>query len=809
MAKEVGKIKIGMYVDSDELADSIDQGLGKAEGKSAGRVGAFFKKMALAGGAAIATTAAKSLFDFSGFERSMNEVFTLLPGISKPAMDQMTDQVKDFAKEFGVLPEKVVPALYQSLSAGVPPDNVFAFLETAQKAAKGGVTDLTTAVDGISSVVNAYGADAMDASKASDLMFTAVRLGKTNFSELSASIFNVTPTAAALGVKFGDVTAALAAMTAQGVPTSVATTQLRQLFVELSKAGTDTSKVFEKVSGKSFKDFIAGGGNTQQALQLLERHAKDTGVGINDLFGSVEAGSAALALTGGGTDKFTDALKGMEDSAGATQGAFDRMDTGIGPIWDRLKARAKVALLDVGQRIVDFGRNVVAGFKGEGLGEFAGRFEEVAVRLGEIARGVVDTIKEHWPRIRETVGSVIDFIRDNATPVLAGLGVIVAATLVPAVASLAGAVAAVFSPVVLVVGALALLVAGVVYAYQNFEGFRKVVDAVAGFLVDTVWPKIQQFASFIAEQFGNLVGWVREHWGQIREAIGHVIEAVRAVIEGFVAFVQMLWRTFGDEILNIARIVWDQIRNVVETAVGIVRGVIVTVLSLINGDWGKAWDAIKGILSTAWEFIRETAVNGLRLLREIVEAGISGLVAYMREVPGRILEALGDLGSLLLGAGRNLIEGLISGIKNMAKAAADAAWGVVKGAAKAAWDAVVPGSPSKVGRAIGQNFGQGIAAGILDGSTWVQRSATSLMDDAIKEATAVTARLGLPPAPAMRPAAAVALPSSSASFDVAGPAAPDMDGLAERFAAALAANPTRAYVVASDVAEGLHRARTL
>ena len=242
---------------------------------------------------------------FVDFERSMNEVFTLVPGTSQKAMDAMTNDVKNFAKEFGVLPDKVVPALYQALSAGVPSGNVFEFLEVAQKAAKGGVTDLTTAVNGISSVMNAYGAETVNATQASDLMFTAVRMGKTTFEEMSTALFQVTPTAAALGVKFGDVTAALASMTAQGVPTSVATTQLRQLFVELSKEGTKTSDVFEKISGKSFKKFVAEGGNTQQALQMLEKHAADTGVGVNDLFGSVEAGSAALSLTGKGTETFT------------------------------------------------------------------------------------------------------------------------------------------------------------------------------------------------------------------------------------------------------------------------------------------------------------------------------------------------------------------------------------------------------------------------------------------------------------------------------------------------------------------------
>ncbi|MCA1569306.1 MAG: phage tail tape measure protein [Chloroflexi bacterium] len=641
--RDVGKIRIRLVADGDGLSRSIDDELGKAERKSSGKIGAFAAKLGLAAGAAVGAGVAKSVIDFGGFERQMNEVFTLLPGISQKAMDQMTGQVKNFSKEFGVLPDKVVPALYQALSAGVPKDNVFEFLETAQKAAKGGVTDLTTAVDGISSVVNAYGAAVVSATQASDLMFTTVRLGKTNFAELSQSMFNVTPTAAALGVKFSDLTAALAAMTLQGVPTSVATTQLRQLFVELSKEGTNTSKVFEKIAGKSFKDFIAGGGNTQKALQLLEKHARSSGLGINDLFGSVEAGAAALSLTGSGTEKFTEALKGMEGSAGATEGAFKQMETGIGPIWDRLRARASVALLDMGQKVVEFG-NVL--FTGKTKDDQPTSIERAALRIRDVVGPVIERVKANWPQIQETIASVANFIRDNFIPILATLGTVLAGiaiakavagfvALKAAITGAGGALAFIGGPVTLVIAGIAALVAGIVVAYQRFEGFRNVVDGVARFLRD---------------QFANVVNWTRENWGQISEAVTHAVNVVRGVIEAFVTVVGAVWRTWGDEIRNIAKTAWDQIRLIVETAVNIVRNTIQVVLAIINGDWGRAWDGIKGILSAAWEYIKGTIGNALAYVGQIVEAALSGLRAlwestwnWVRDYVGGIWEALKSL----------------------------------------------------------------------------------------------------------------------------------------------------------------------
>lgn len=259
------------------------------------------------------------------FESGMKETFTLLPDLTDEAKEKMSQDMLQFSTNMNVLTDEAMPALYNSISAGVPEDNVFSFLETAQKAAVGGVTDLGVAVDGLTSITNAYNDETQDATKTADQMFVAVKLGKTTFGELAQSIYNVVPTAAAANISFGNVSAALAVMTAQGVPTSVATTKLRQMFVELTDSGSQVSSTFQTIAGKSFKQFISEGGNVQEALQLLEKHAKSTGLGTDELFSSVEAGSAALLLTGGATEKFKDALAAMEVSAGAVDAAYEEM----------------------------------------------------------------------------------------------------------------------------------------------------------------------------------------------------------------------------------------------------------------------------------------------------------------------------------------------------------------------------------------------------------------------------------------------------------------------------------------------------
>lgn len=570
---------------ASEVGGPVDQ-IGKESGGRFGKAFGLASKVALGGVIAGLGIGLKGLMDATGFQRQMNEVFTLLPDLSGEAMSKMTAQVKDFSSEFGVLPNEVVPALYQSISAGVPQENVFSFLETAQKAAKGGVTELTTAVDGISSVVNAYGSDVIEATEASDLMFTAVKLGKTDFEQLSSSLFNVIPTAAGLGVEFQDITAALAAMTAQGVPTSVATTQLRQLFVELSKDGGDTADMFEELAGKSFKEFIAQGGNTAEALGLMLEGADKLDVGVNDLFGSVEAGSAALSLAG--SETFTANIDAMGASAGATQTAFEQMETGLGPIVDKIKARLSVASIEIGEWIAPHieagfaafsswwasnGATILGGLETVGtvfretifpaLGNAATAFADLMqdgfqalsdwwsnngdlietglTGLGDVINEyVLPALNDLWGVVKDevipTLGGWVTWIANNKY-ILVGFGVVVIGGLTVAMTLYAiSAWAAVIAtlgviwPFLLAAVVIGGLAAAAYYAYENWGWFADGVSLAVAAIWGTVWG-----VSVLIGWIETLVGWLKSayEWTMnLVEALDNIVSPGGSAVSG-------------------------------------------------------------------------------------------------------------------------------------------------------------------------------------------------------------------------------------------------------------------------------------
>ncbi len=394
---------------------------------AAGGMGRVVKGAGLAAAAGITASAGAAAFavnEAMGFQDQMREVFTLLPGISADAMSQMSESVKGFSNEFGVLPNEVVPALYQSLSAGVPQDNVFDFLETAQKAAKGGVTDLTTAVDGISTVVNAYGSDVISAGEASDLMFTAVRLGKTNFEELSASMSNVIPAAATLGVGMDEVAAGIAVLTAQGTPTAQATTQIRAAIVDLGSQGKKSFEAFREAAGTTFPEFMAQGGSLGEAMQILQGHADATGVTMLDLFGRVEGGMGALAIS---SDGFQDAFAEMQASAGATDAAFETMNQGLSASMDRMRARFITTAITVGEKLMPHVERFADWIEDTAIPNI-----EMLVRLfqDEGLSGVLShlgaRLEEAWPSIRATLGRMAEgfvaWLGDITPPLLEKAG---------------------------------------------------------------------------------------------------------------------------------------------------------------------------------------------------------------------------------------------------------------------------------------------------------------------------------------------------------------------------------------------------
>ena len=281
--------------------------------------------------------AAKSSYDFEKeFRKNMLEVAT----ISTQVTDDMTgfmNQVMSITQEIPIKAPEAAKALYSIVSAGHDGADGMKILEVSAKAAVGGLTETETAADAVTTILNAYKMSAEEAGTVSDQLFTTVRLGKTTFGELGASIAQVAPIAAAYGISIDQVLGAVASLTKQGTPTAQAMTQIRAAIQ--GTAGELGDAAFQ---GRTF----------QEALQLINEKAGGSASKMKEMLGTDEGLAATLALTGKNAKSAASDLGELQSSLGATEAAFEKMKDAADNQLTLLANNVQAYLRPLGEKIL-------------------------------------------------------------------------------------------------------------------------------------------------------------------------------------------------------------------------------------------------------------------------------------------------------------------------------------------------------------------------------------------------------------------------------------------------------------------------
>jgi len=255
------------------------------------------------------------------FEKSWANVTTML-SISEKATLKMKNQLIGLSPTLGGVTE-MAKGMYQVLSASIEPAKAIEFLGTAAKASVAGVTDVFTSVDALTTVINAYGMAAEDATAVSDIMFQTVKRGKLTFGELSSALGTVVPTAAQLGIRFEEIAAGMATLTRQGINVNTVTMQLRQVMMSVLKPTTE-AKVLAKDLGIEFTATALKAKGLSNFLAEITEKTKGNVTIMGEFFGNIRALSAVFGLAGKSAADFADDITRMENSMGSTEIAFQK-----------------------------------------------------------------------------------------------------------------------------------------------------------------------------------------------------------------------------------------------------------------------------------------------------------------------------------------------------------------------------------------------------------------------------------------------------------------------------------------------------
>ena len=383
--KESGKAAEHFKKNADEMSHSGKKAAEEVESSvsdmASSIIGKIGKVMAAAASVkTLVSTMKAAIGEAVSADTSFAKVNTLLSDDAD--RNAYFNDIKNSSRSTGVVVSDLSEAVYSALSASVDEDSAVDFTQSAVKLAKGGFTEAATAVDVLTTAINAYELEASEATRISDILITTQNKGKTTVGELASSMGQTIPIANGAGTAIEDLATQYAIMTKNGVATAESGTQIKAMLNELNAAGTNVSDTLKDLTGKSFKELQNSGMNTAEILNILKTHAEESGQKISDLFGSVEAGSAAFTLVRDGGTDFNKTLEEMRNSAGATEKAYNTMANTTEERFNKLKNNLMIAVEEIGEKLLP------------SIEEFFDYIDENSEELGEIIEGVGGAISE-------------------------------------------------------------------------------------------------------------------------------------------------------------------------------------------------------------------------------------------------------------------------------------------------------------------------------------------------------------------------------------------------------------------------------
>lgn len=261
--------------------------------------------------------------DAREFGSAMAEVSTLFTGTDEQ-LASLRDTVVDLSRELNQNEAIVARGAYETLSRhSSDAAEATDFLTASVRLAAGGFADVDEVVKVLAGSMVNFGDQVRDVRDLADLFFVTVQFGGTTIPELAASLAQVAPTAKNLGISIEEVTAALAAMTSAGTPTSQAITQLRSLLNAMIRTQEQVNEALQG-TGLRFDEQTIRAEGLVGALERLQQASGGTATGLQELGISDEALTASLGLLNTGLDNFLEKLALVQDRSGAVETALER-----------------------------------------------------------------------------------------------------------------------------------------------------------------------------------------------------------------------------------------------------------------------------------------------------------------------------------------------------------------------------------------------------------------------------------------------------------------------------------------------------
>lgn len=649
--KEISNSKI------DKLAENFDK-VSEASGKASDKLKPVSTTIAGLGTASIAASIT--------FEDSMAKVSTIADE-TEVSHDNMKKSIIDLSNQTGISANDIADNVYNAISAGQSTADAVNFVTESTKLAKAGFAEASQSLDILTTILNAYGLEASEVTNVSDILVQTQNKGKTTVAELASSMGKIIPTANSVNVNLGQLGTGYALMTAKGIATAETTTYMNSMLNELSDSGSTVASILKEKTGKSFAELMESGTSLGDAMAIIEQEANNSGLAMSELWSSSEAGKAALVLATDAGQAFNSTLSDMQNSAGATDTAFEKVNNTTGNKLKQSLNEVKNSAINMGDTLAPVTSMVAEGFSkitgmlsnlsSEQLKTIAGIGAGVItinVALGafsKLTKGISNTVKA-YKDIKEFGGKALDVVKNFGAKALDGaksvgnfalnLGkasvefaksatqagisaakwiahkaVTIASTV--ATTAMSAAQAALnfvmsLNPITLIIIGITALIAAIVLLWNKCEWFRELCYALFEGLKQA-WGATVQFFKSCWDWFVGLwnvaVEGVKNIWQGICDFFKLIWQGVCVYFE----FVWNVWKTAFEVVVNVIMAIWQGICNAIKS---IWEGIVNTIKSLWNGfksifesvgnSIRSVWNGLTSMISSVWNGV----VNGVK-----------------------------------------------------------------------------------------------------------------------------------------------------------------------------------------------------
>lgn len=578
---------------------------------------------------------------------------------------------------------QVAAGMKEVSAMGFEVNEVIGAMPGVISAAEASGADMAQVAEVMASTLNAFGKEASEATKVADILAMTANRSGANITDMQYALKYAAPSANALGISLEELAAATGIMADAGMGGEQAGTTLRMALQRLVNPPTEAAKAMDALgfsaidstgNFKSMSTIITELGIGMDGMTKAQKLAT-----LSTVFGT-EAASGMLNVIAAGPAEFGAFTTALENSAGASAAAAAVNRDNFAGAVDELMGKIERLAIDISHALIP-------------------AVQWLTEKVGEVI-GWFNGLNESTKRVIAIVAAVTAGFLLLGGPILLLIGFI--PQLIAGITVLGPIIAALTGPIGWVIAGVVALIAIFVALYKNNEDFRNGVIAVwdqisAAFNVALTFIKniVTKVMVEVGAFFKSELSEIKAFWDEHGAAIMAVIKATFAVIVGYVKvymeIIKLLFSTAWNIISAAVKVTFEWIKLIISSALDVIKGVISFWIKLLTGDWEGAWNAIKGIVTNVWDNI-ETFFGNVNLYE----------------------------------IGRNILQGLINGVKSMVSAVSNVVKDVADNVKNTISNALGIHSPSRVLMEIGAFTGEGFAMGITDATRQVT-AATNAM----------------------------------------------------------------------------------